>query len=149
MRRAALDVLKSLHEKHGVLRAVDVVREARHPKNPLHRSFQWDDAKAGHAFRLHQARQLIAVAVTMIGDGKPVRIFAHVRAAGPGYHRLDQVATTASLRQAYLQQLRDDVRALSEKYDLYADALKRPAVGVTIKTLQALLDVEGAERLSA
>lgn len=144
MRKAALDVLKGLHEKHGVLRSEDVVREARSPRSPLHRAFQWDNAKAAHAFRLHQARQLIAVAVTMLGDGEPIRIFAHVRSAGPGYHRLDHIATTASLRQAYLQQLRDDVAALNQKYETYADALKRPAIGATIKALQELLSDEEA-----
>lgn len=145
MRKATLAALQSLHEKHGLLRAPDVVHAAKDPRSPLHRHFQWDNAKAGHAFRLHQARQLISVAVTQIGERGPIRIFAHVRAAGPGYHRLDQVATSASLRAAYVQQLRDDVQSLREKYDLYAEALKRPHVGKLIGALEeALADKQAA-----
>mgnify|MGYP005821170523 FL=1 len=36
-----------------------VVGVARDPSNVLHAHFEWDDAKAGHAHRLQQARQLI------------------------------------------------------------------------------------------
>jgi hypothetical protein len=57
-RKAKIDEIAAKHG--GVLRPEDVVREATSPKSILHGCFEWDDKKAGHQFRLDQARQLIA-----------------------------------------------------------------------------------------
>ena len=53
--------LGSIKEKYGRLKAHDVLEEAkgRQPGDPLHDHFEWDDDKAGEAYRLHQARQLV------------------------------------------------------------------------------------------
>ena len=53
--RKALAIL----ERDGRVLPDDVVAAAREKGSPLHKYFEWDDAKAGHAFRLEQARQLI------------------------------------------------------------------------------------------
>jgi hypothetical protein len=51
----------------GTLPPVDVVNSARSPKSPLHRYFEWNDAIAGEAYRLDQARMLIrSVRVSVI-----------------------------------------------------------------------------------
>lgn len=52
------------------LRASVVVQKARSTKSPLHSEFEWDDKKAGHEFRLVQARRLIRIAVPEF-EGKP------------------------------------------------------------------------------
>lgn len=44
----------------GVLTPSEVVSKAEDPDSPLHDLFEWDDAKAGHQYRLAQARKLIA-----------------------------------------------------------------------------------------
>lgn len=46
-------------ELSGRLTPEMVVRSARAPDSPLHESFEWDNKKAGHSFRLDQARHLI------------------------------------------------------------------------------------------
>ena len=57
---AAKRRLESLVKRNPRLTPDAVVDDARNPKSPLHPHFEWDDAKAGHAHRLYQARRLIA-----------------------------------------------------------------------------------------
>ncbi len=45
----------------GYLRTEDVVGQAQDKANPLHNYFQWDNTRAGHEYRLQQARQLIRI----------------------------------------------------------------------------------------
>jgi hypothetical protein len=47
-------------EKAGQLTADALVQAARDPRHPMHRDFPWDDAKAGHQYRLNLARSYIA-----------------------------------------------------------------------------------------
>ena len=62
MPRLNIDDLSSELEKldeQGGITPEAVVGVARDPNNILHAHFEWDDAKAGHAHRLQQARLLI------------------------------------------------------------------------------------------
>jgi len=62
MPRLSIDDLSSelekLDEQDGIT-PESVVGVASDPNNILHAHFEWDDAKAGHAHRLQQARHLI------------------------------------------------------------------------------------------
>lgn len=51
--------LRQLETRAGRLTPDVVVREARNPKSDLHDQFEWNDKKAGHQWRLEQARRLI------------------------------------------------------------------------------------------
>lgn len=61
-RDARLLALKDVADIDGRLTAEALIQAARPPGHPLHNYFEWDDSKAGHQWRLHQARQLIATA---------------------------------------------------------------------------------------
>lgn len=84
VRKVKADVnaaLLALHAAHGGLRPSEVVAAAAPVDSPLHGEFEWDDEKAGHEFRLWQARHLIRVAVieTTVDDGTVVADrFVHV-----------------------------------------------------------------------
>ncbi len=92
--------LKRIAVEHdGILNPKDVVRAARAKSSPLHSQFEWSDAKAGHEYRLWQARQLIRVTVEYIGSGEDV-ITAHVfvsltsdRKPDGGYRSIASVMT--------------------------------------------------------
>ena len=55
-----------------MVRAEAVVDAARHPDNPMHRHFEWDDAEAADEYRLMQARQLIRWVKVKSGNDGPV-----------------------------------------------------------------------------
>ena len=54
------DRLKELENEVGVLTPDVVLKDAKNPKSVLHAAFDWDDRRAAHRYRLHQARVLIA-----------------------------------------------------------------------------------------
>lgn len=69
VRQEVIAELQRLSGEDG-LKPSYVVQEARAKSSPLHAEFEWDDKKAGHEFRLGQARTLIRIAVPEI-NGKP------------------------------------------------------------------------------
>ena len=68
-----------LYREKGAVRASEVVERARNVKNPLHDQFEWDDTKAGHSYRLIQARTLIRAVHFIEYAGKKETLF-HVPA---------------------------------------------------------------------
>lgn len=57
--REALEAIR----KSGGLTPSRVVRVAKKPDSILHDLFEWDDSKAGHQYRLEQARRLVRTLV--------------------------------------------------------------------------------------
>lgn len=60
----------------------EIVRDAEKKSSPLHTYFEWDDDKAGHRWRVEQARkylQGIVVSVTISGVEKDIRGFFSVK----------------------------------------------------------------------
>lgn len=65
----------------GPLRPSAVLEAASDESSPLHGCFEWDDSKAGHQYRLWQARHLLReVTVTVVAGEAPTRLI-HVPAA--------------------------------------------------------------------
>jgi hypothetical protein len=120
--KAQQEELDALAEKGGgVLRPEAVVEFARHQKTALHRRFTWDDTKAGHAFRLIEARSTIRVYVTVVESSKvPFRAFVSLsrdqKEDGGGYRRTSDVMGREDLRKELLQMALDDLRRFEERY---------------------------------
>jgi hypothetical protein len=56
------------------------VEDAKDPGSPLHPIFEWDDGKAGHQFRLDQARQLLrSIRVVIRRDDRKIVVPYYVR----------------------------------------------------------------------
>ena len=105
----------------GVLRAKDVVEYARDPETALHGEFEWDDAKAGHEYRLEQARKLIRVHVTVLReDVPPVRAYVSLRKdrkqPGGGYRSITNVMRNKKMRAALLAEAFAEMERFQEKY---------------------------------
>lgn len=49
---------EEIRKKYGSLNRKNIVDEARSTKSPIHKCFEWDDKKAGEAYRLDQAGHL-------------------------------------------------------------------------------------------
>lgn len=108
----------------GVLRPEVVVSEARPADSPLHRHFQWDDDKAADAYRIHQARQLIRVAVaySQVGNNQVAcRVFVSLtpdrEEDGGGYRVLSAVLSDEDMRRQLLADAKKEMRIFKDRYD--------------------------------
>jgi len=114
-----------------IITAEAVVSEAESKNSPLHSYFEWDDAKAGYAHRLWQARQLIAsvrwIEVGVPADEQPViRAFVHVRAAeyetefeGSGYMPVTEVKNSDVYRTQVLERGKAELLSFKRRYADY------------------------------
>ena len=69
-----------LHKLNDGLRPSEVVEAASKKDSPLHGEYQWDNKKAGHEYRLIQARVMIRHVVITLEPDKPER-FVHIPAS--------------------------------------------------------------------
>jgi len=93
----------------GLLRPEDVVEFARSPETALHEEFTWDDSEAAHQYRLWQARQVIRVNVTVIGNTESkVRAYVSLGSdrqnQGGGYRAITDVMSDAERRRELINQ---------------------------------------------
>ena len=117
-----INTLKSIMEASGgVLMPSSVVEHARDEDSPLHDLFEWDDFEAAEKYRLHQARQLIRVCVTIEPTTKnEVRMFVNLlpsRYDGGGY--IDTLAALKSepTRALVLETALSELQAFEKKYN--------------------------------
>ena len=50
---------KIMKSKNGCVHPIDLIKDGEKESSPFHDYFEWDDSKAGHAYRLHQARSAL------------------------------------------------------------------------------------------
>lgn len=114
-----LDTVAGRHK--GLLRPKDIVDYAANKKTALHKCFEWDDKKAGHEYRLWQARELVSVYVKVIGqDTDPVRAYVSLlndRAKhGGGYRTIEAVLSNNVLRNQLLSEALAELGRFEAKY---------------------------------
>lgn len=64
----------------GRLTPDDVLNEAKKAGSPLHDAFEWDNTKAGHMYRITQARTLIrSVRIDVVTTTKVLNVVAYMR----------------------------------------------------------------------
>lgn len=76
VRRAAI---QKLEDRFGRVSAERLVEAASDRKHPLHNDFTWDNTKAGHQYRLHEARSIIVSIRFAINDVSKTISTAYVR----------------------------------------------------------------------
>lgn len=107
----------------GRLTPPAVVEAARNARSPLHRHFEWDDAKAAQSYRLDQARAIIGVIRIDDDTEEPTRAFLSVKdAAGVSYRTAAEVGGSLDLQLAVLRQAEKDLDAWTRRYRELADA---------------------------
>lgn len=124
--REALEAIR----KSGGLTPSRVLRVAKNPDSVLHPRFEWDDAKAGHQYRLWQARQLISAKVFKPeGADRFLRSYVHVPSpAGEGeyilsssiVHHPDKLAIARDVAVRALTAAEDNVAELDEIVSLFS-----------------------------
>lgn len=116
-----LERLQSQNQS-GLLVAERVVEVARDENSVLHSQFEWDDTKAGHRYRLAQARQLIrTIVIHEERTAEPIRSFVSLPSdrahTGGGYRHMSVVLSIDSLKQEKLRELQQAIDRMLERYD--------------------------------
>ena len=111
------DELVALTDGDGFIKPHRVVDWAReNPKSALHKNFEWDDAKAAEAFRVQQARRLIAIHV-LADDGRRSTIsLIQDRNGDSGYRHIGPVMQNSELRAMAVRQALRELRRFEERY---------------------------------
>jgi hypothetical protein len=101
----------------GMLHTESVVKWAKaNPKSALHSALEWDDKKAGHAWRIVQVRKLIELNITSVNAGPTMISLSIDREAGGGYRTIKDVMATPNLRDIMLQDALDDLERMQKRY---------------------------------
>lgn len=124
--QVAGDRLQLIREELGEITPRAVVDDARGDNSPLHSCFDWDDATAAEAHRVHTARQLIGSLMVVSVDSKPVhretRAFVHIAAdASPRYEPIEVVIRDPDMREEMLRQGRIEIKRWRERYSAYQE----------------------------
>ena len=117
-----LEVLERLkNQNNGVIPPEKLVHEAVAVDHPFHNDFTWDDDAAAHRWRIHQARNILRVYVTMIGSGedaKSSRVFVSLstdRNNGGGYRAMVDVLNDDAMYATLLSDAKDDMVRFRQK----------------------------------
>lgn len=120
--------LKAMAEVAAITPA-RVVAAAQAKNSPLHCCFEWNDKKAGLAYRLDQARALIrSVEVTVLIEERPVDVCYFVRdqqkeRKEQGYITLDQLRQDPAQAKKHLEAELAAVLACLRRAEGYARVL--------------------------
>jgi hypothetical protein len=124
------EALQAVYDKHNKLTPDLVVEEARQNSSEagkiLHSRLEWDNEKAGEAWRREQASQLIRVAYATYkneeGENKKIRAFHSVPSEkGHVYEPLEKIKTDEFTRNLVLQQMEREWRAMYDRYRDFAE----------------------------
>lgn len=112
------DELLALKRDDGLILASAAEEWARtHPESALHKSLQWDDAIAGHEYRLMQVRRLISIhIVSEAGERQVVSLSIDRTKPAGGYRDLDDVLPQPDLRDVLLQDALAELERVQAKY---------------------------------
>ena len=98
----------------------ELVDESRDEGAPLHKAFEWDDAKAADAYRMSQASYIIrSVELVREDVSEPVRAFVSVSVTDDGarcYQSIEPTLREAATREAVLEEARRELDAFKRKY---------------------------------
>lgn len=115
--------LKKVRTKFGAITADNVLTVARDPTNPLHKHFEWDDAKAAESYRRQQATQMIGrvtISVEVDGQARSVRAFLGVdKDATRQYLPVAEVLSDEQMRAQILAEMKNDLEAMRRRYENY------------------------------
>lgn len=110
--------LIELQQQAGGLLQVETAVEwaAEHTGSALHKSLEWDNDKAGHEWRCHQIRRLIAIHV-INDDGARQMVSLTIDRGDGGYRNLDAVMAAPDLRSVLLNDALAELERVQRRYE--------------------------------
>ena len=72
--------ISRIYNENGSITPDLVIKAAEDPNNVLHHLFEWDNSKAGNAYRVDQARQIItSVKINIVTESRTISAVSYVR----------------------------------------------------------------------
>lgn len=118
----AVNEFERITNKYGGFDPEYVVQESVQPGTLLHNEFEWDNTKAGHAYRIEQAKKLIrSIRVEIVNStvSYNVRAYVNVRENKDESRRYVPIQKAIENDHAYadlLNQSKDEMTAFVTKY---------------------------------
>jgi hypothetical protein len=120
-------IIKEIAEKNGKCTPKDVLEVARNKESILHPMFEWDDRKAGEAFRKQQAGSLIrSIQVVRLSDDKKAlerkSLMVHVPTTNknkqeePGYVTIEFALKDKVARAKVVEMALGQLKGIRAKY---------------------------------
>lgn len=108
--------VEALRRADGLVMAEDVVAWAKeNPESALHSQFEWDDSEAANAYRLWQARRVIAVCV-VAEDGERKLVSLSIDRSKGGYRSVEAVISNDELRRILVNDALAELKRVRAKY---------------------------------
>lgn len=111
---ATTAALLAIYKRRKTLTAELVLDAAAKPTHVLHREFEWDDAVAGHQYRLVQARALIRRVEVVISE-QPVRAFPFIGSLN-SFVPIETVMSNVDWRAEMVEKFRRDADAFAARW---------------------------------
>lgn len=114
------EIIESLGDQ---FKTEDLVEKARPKNSPIHRLFQWDDAIAGHKYRLYQAQYHIRhLRVKVENVDASTRAVHNFRVKSESIHApVEVVVSSDKLRQLTVDKAWRELMAWKARYIEYQD----------------------------
>jgi hypothetical protein len=100
-----------------------IVKASESEDSLLHEHFEWDNEKAGHSYRIWQARCLLNK-MTLDVEGSEVRAFENLvirvdSKKTQGYFSIDTIMQNKNLKNAVVKQVQKELMSMLKKYKRY------------------------------
>ena len=118
---------EKIEKRDGGLTNKNVLDAARPVKSPLHKAFEWDDAKAAEAYRLTQAGAMIrnltiVVEEPEMKEAKTVRAYVNISEKREGvYVNIISSLSEKSSREKLLSDALKELSAFQRKYQTLSE----------------------------
>lgn len=113
--------LCKIQEEFTAINPSQIVETAKDEKNILHDLFEWDNTKAGHNWRVWQARYMLRSITTVVIDQQEKEhttfAFVNIRTEETkGYQSVDMVVQSDTSRAYMLEQAKREMLIFRRKY---------------------------------
>lgn len=100
----------------GRLTAEQFVEENRPETAPMHHAFEWDNDKAADAWRVHQARHIIASIEIRTEKREPTRAYFSIERSDPTYRHIESIMQSRDETESLLRTALAELTAFQKKY---------------------------------
>ena len=108
----------------GRLTAEQFVEENRPETAPMHNAFEWNNEKAADAWRVHQARHIIASIEIKTETRAPTRAYFTITRSDPTYKHIETILRSRDETENLLKTALQELTAFQKKYSMLQELAK-------------------------